>query len=230
MVYENVNPGKKLIVELSKQISLNNEPLNVLTSFSPENEIPCLTLSEENSQGLVETYIYYQKSKDEEDVYYKIRVDKYEESLGTHSWSQKSSDERDYIISELKRVINEAKLGYYNYCVNLDENNICKTTNNLCDALNPEILNTQSLEKRCPYSYVTTPSAPEYRNPQTWYQVLGISMETFTPQGVIIADELDIIPEVYHAYVVWDYTVYKRTILETGGFTGISSTEDEILI
>jgi len=51
MVYENVNPGKKLIVELSKQISLNNEPLNVLTSFSPENEIPCLTLSEENSQG-----------------------------------------------------------------------------------------------------------------------------------------------------------------------------------
>ena len=80
-------PVKKLIVELCKNITLNTEPLNVLTDFSPENEIPCLTMNEEPGLGLVDTYLTSEKKPGETDTYQRVRIDKYKKAISTHAWS-----------------------------------------------------------------------------------------------------------------------------------------------
>lgn len=220
-------PVKKLIVELCKNITLNTEPLNVLTDFSPENEIPCLTMNEEPGLGLVNTYLTTEKKPGETDTYQRVRIDKYKKAIGTHAWSQESTEERDYIISELERVVREAKEGYYHYCVNYNHiTGECTTTKKTCDAADKDgIVNTQTLEKRCPYPNITDSTSPDYRNPQTWFKQLGINTETFTPRADNVADELQITPVVYHKYIVWDYEEYVRTVVDTGTFTGTTQTD-----
>ncbi len=223
-----MDPAKKLIVELSRNIELDGTPLNVLTDFSPENEIPCLTMNEEPGLGLVETNTLIEKTGPES--FQKVRIDRYKKAIGTHAWSQESSEERDYIIAELERVVREAKLAFYNYCANYDvETHLCSTTSQPCDTHTGAVNNTPTLEGRCPYPDVKDDQSPRYRNPRSWFTVLGIDAEKFMPRGDNVADELEIIPEIYHKYVIWDYELVIRTAVTTGTYQGISASDDEIL-
>lgn len=222
------DPAKKLIVELCKRITLNGNPLNVLTEFSPENEIPCLTMNDEPATGLSDTMIVNERV--DSDTFQKVRWDYYKLAISTHAWSYRSSEERDYIINELERVVREAKLCYYQYCGNYDINtHICSTTGEVCDAYSMDVNGTPSVEFRCPYPYITDPGSPYYRNPRSWFSITRIFSETFQPRGGNVADEMSITPPAYHKYIIWDYECYIKTIIPTNIFTGINGSEDIIL-
>ena len=121
--------------------------------------------------------------------------------LMLHVWGN-TSTERDKIITQIKTLIRLAKRNHYLFCTNYQKDTTCKTTGHTCDAI------AQAGDiKPCPYSYITDPESPYYRNPSTWWIFTGVRKSDFNIIGSTDVDQYDIVEPVYHTNMLIDYTV-----------------------
>jgi hypothetical protein len=221
-----VIPIKLLMVQLlDGRITINGEPVEVLTEFTPEPELNCITMNADPALNSKSTFYYYRKTKlnpgdvgydpsnpDLQIVTRKVRWDVYEDSVSLHVWA-KTNEVRDHIVMQVNEIITQAKMHHYKYCSRYNPTTgICSTTGQQCDASSRET--AHSIEGRCPYPDIVDPESPQYRNPMSYFQETGIRIESLISRGATNVDQLDMVPEVYHTAVNFDYTMDKETIVD----------------
>ena len=221
-----VIPAKLLMVKLlDNRISINNEPVEVLTEFAPKDELNCITMNADPAMNNLSTLYYYRKTKlnpDEEGydpenpdlkvVTQKVRWDVYEDSFSLHVWA-KTDEVRDHLVMQINEIITSAKMHNYEYCTQYDRiTGICNTTKGECDA--PLKETAHSIEGRCPYPDIVDKKSPDYRNPQTYFHETGIRVESLISRGAVNVDQPGFTPEVYHTSINFDYTMDKETVVD----------------
>jgi hypothetical protein len=221
-----VIPIKLLMVQLlDGRITINREPVEVLTEFAPEPELNCITMNADPALNSVSTLYYYRKTKlnpgdqgydpsnpDLEYVTKKVRWDVYEDSMSLHIWAT-TNEIRDHLVMQVNEIITRAKMHNYQYCSRYNPTTmICSTTQQPCDA--PSRETAHSIEGRCPYPDIVDPYSPHYRDPKNYFQETGIRVESLISRGATNIDQLDLVPEVYHTAVNFDYTLDKETVVD----------------
>jgi hypothetical protein len=221
-----IHPAKELLIRLlDKKVMDSTTPLEVLTRYEPRDKIPCYTISISGGSGEIDTWFEYNlktlpedhplydpENPDEEYATEKIQVKRSKKVITLHAWSH-DSELREHMVEQAIKHLEKAALGCYQYCTRLDSEGICQTTSEDCDA--PLKLTPHSIEGRCPYPDVTDEDSPNYRNPQSYFELLGVPVEFFKLRGDEDIDELTLNPVVYHTAIPIDYIQENRLVIET---------------
>lgn len=221
-----IHPGKELLIRLLDGRVLNDTtPLEVIDRYEPEDKIPCYTISVTGGPGELETWFEYNlkplpithplydpENPDEQCATEKIQVKRSRKVITLHIWSH-DAELREHMVEQAIKHLDKAGLGCYQYCTRLDSDGICQTTDEDCDA--PLKLTLYSVEGRCPYPDVTDEEDVNYRNPQSYFELLGVPVEFFKLRGDEDIDELTLNPVVYHTAIPIDYIQENRLVIET---------------
>ncbi|WP_297898203.1 hypothetical protein [Methanobrevibacter sp.] len=166
---------KALMVDLFKdKIIINGEKVKIVTEFPPSTKYPCISMNNNGGKGDIETYrtpngIWKVTNK----------------SFMLHIWSN-SNEERDDIVSFVKRTFELAEINHFSTCSNFNEN-ICSINNNICKAKELEIT-------RCPIN--------SYNDPFNNY---NIRRNEFEVNGESEQDQIDLEPPIYRTVFTIDY-------------------------
>lgn len=218
---------------LDGRITINEEPVEVLTEFAPKPELNCITMNADPALNSKSTFHYYRKTKlnpgdpgydpDNPDMMYvtrKVRWDVYEDSVSLHVWA-KTNEIRDHLVMQVDKIVTEAKMHHYQYCSKYNHiTGVCITTEQQCDAVSRD--GVHSIEGRCPYPDIVDPESPHYRNPRTYFQETGIRVESLISRGATNVDQLDLVPEVYHTAINFDYTLDKETVVDVSPLLNVT--------
>jgi len=221
-----IHPAKELLIRLlDKRVLNDTTPLEVIDRYEPEDKIPCFTLSITGGSGELDTWFEYNQkplptnhplynplNPDEQYATEKILVKRSKKVITLHAWSH-DPELREHMVEQCQKHLEKATLCFYQYCVRLQSDGTCTTTNEDCDA--PLKLTPHSVEGRCPYPDVTDEDDVNYRNPQTYFELLGIPIEFFRLRGDEDIDELTLTPPIYHTAIPIDYIQENRTVIET---------------
>lgn len=191
---------------LDGAVVCNAKVVPVLTQFYPADLTPCITMSIQGGVGgdtrtvagvkspLDEEHDYYDSDNPDEGYLQSIKVlQPAKKVLSLHFWAN-TPEERDCIFHQAKERIREALLFNYHYCYNYVDGN-CATTENTCDAT--VIDNRFSVQYKCPYSDISDPDDPLYRNPSTWFNFTGVQPESVMLRGEQYLEDTEMIPEIY---------------------------------
>lgn len=208
------DPATSCFVQLfQNRIILDNRVAPILEVFPPADNIPCVTMSKSGGLGEIsdDTFYNYDDSNPPVPISKTKRITS-ANVMTLHAWGHQP-EERDYIMKRILECIEDAKNDDYLFCSNYNLSDMtCSQTGNQCDAIT--VQNGQSIQRKCPYSDVTSMADPHFRGPKSIIVSAGMHRESVNPRGEVNVDQLDITPEVYHSAVAVDYKIDVDKILQ----------------
>ena len=239
MTDEPTNAMKFVIVKLlNGNVVIDGKTIPVLTWYGPDDDVDCIgqqlitggekrgNIISDVLNPLPEDHPYYDPENPGE-LYatQSVKSRTVNSTDNLHIWAN-TPEKRDYIVHEVNRILDEALMFNYKYCVNLTAEQHCKTTNKPCDALTNK--NALGIQGKCPYADVEDITSLNYRGPKTWFTLAGIStfsIEVMPEQG---ADITTVTPEVYHSVIPVDYEMEVLTVVDVNPAIAVDLTNMDI--
>lgn len=184
-------PMEKAVWDLlNNNIKFNDDDvISLVRRLTSEDETPCIT---------VQQAAEVQLSREFRHGKHELLLTRNNVEVWIDIWAN-TEEERNSIIAQVERRINQALANHYTTCANYNEG-ICNYLEEECCALNTT--NGRTAKNQCPH--------PQEYNYQSWFIKNHIFKNSFTISGRQDMDELDLVQPVLRTLIKLDMDYYRQ--------------------